>query len=160
MEAAGPGKRQPEFPASRVPRVTRAGCSILQEHTDTLPSGNPELEALDRALASCAIETAVTRHAGTIEEAYTLMGLTYVQTGKDLTQTQAPGGHRRQPHSHPATPQKSPLTPYMILRSPCPCGRKKAQVLVDRQYILAAMGLLSASHPSLRFANHEKGAER
>ena len=36
------------------------------------------------ALASLAIETAVTRHAGTMEEAYTMMGLTYVQTGKDL----------------------------------------------------------------------------
>lgn len=70
-----------------VPRVTQL-VQFLREHTDTLPGGNPELEALDRALASCAIETAVTRHAGTIEEAYTLMGLTYVQTGKDLTQTQ------------------------------------------------------------------------
>ena len=42
-----------------VPQVTQL-VQFLREHTDTLPSGNPELEALDRALASCAIETAVT----------------------------------------------------------------------------------------------------
>ncbi len=39
------------------------------------------------------------------------MGLTYVQTGKDLTQTQKPGGHRGQPHSHPANLKNRLLRP-------------------------------------------------
>ena len=47
----------------------------LREHTDSVPDGNEELEKLDRALASMAIETAVARHAGTMEETYTMMGL-------------------------------------------------------------------------------------
>ena len=109
LDAAGPGKLS-RISGLPVPLVTQL-VQFLREHTDTLPGGNPELEALDRALASCAIETAVTRHAGTIEEAYTLMGLTYVQTGKDLTQTQnlvVTGG---QPHSHPANLKNRLLRP-------------------------------------------------
>ena len=99
------------------------------------------------ALASCAIETAVTRHAGTIEEAYTLMGLTYVQTGKDLTQTQnlvVTGG------SLIHTQQTSKIASYALYdpAQPMSLRPKKAQVLVDRQYILSAMGLLAASHPA------------
>ena len=127
LDAAGPGKLS-RISGLPVPRVT-------------------ELEALDRALASCAIETAVTRHAGTIEEAYTLMGLTYVQTGKDLTQTQnlvVTGG------SLIHTQQTSKIASYALYdpAQPTSLRPKKAQVLVDRQYILSAMGLLAASHPA------------
>ena len=145
LDAAGPGKLS-RISGLPVPRVTQL-VQFLREHTDTLPGGNPELEALDRALASCAIETAVTRHAGTIEEAYTLMGLTYVQTGKDLTQTQnlvVTGG------SLIHTQQTSKIASYALYdpAQPTSLRPKKAQVLVDRQYILSAMGLLAASHPA------------
>ena len=145
LDAAGPGKLS-RISGLPVPRVTQL-VQFLREHTDTLPGGNPELEALDRALASCAIETAVTRHAGTIEEAYTLMGLTYVQTGKDLTQTQnlvVTGG------SLTHTQQTSKIASYALYdpAQPTSLRPKKAQVLVDRQYILSAMGLLAASHPA------------
>ena len=58
--------------------------SYLTEHTDSIPERGTKPEALDYALGSLATETAVARHAGSVEEAYTLMGLTYVQTGKDL----------------------------------------------------------------------------
>ena len=40
---------------------------------------------LDFALASAAVETAMERHAGTIEEVYTPVGPALVQAGKDLT---------------------------------------------------------------------------
>ena len=59
--------------------------SFLSEHTDLVPDNDVEMEALDYALASMAIEEAVRRHAGTLEEAYTMMGMTYVQEGKNLT---------------------------------------------------------------------------
>ena len=93
------------------------------------------------------IATAVSEDAGTIEEAYTLMGLTYVQTGKDLTQTQnlvVTGG------SLIHTQQTSKIASYALYdpAQPMSLRPKKAQVLVDRQYILSAMGLLAASHPA------------
>ena len=145
LDAAGPGKlsRISGLPVSRVQTLVQ----FLREHTDTLPNGNPELEALDRALASCAIEAAVTRHAGTMEEAYTLMGLTYVQTGKDLTQVSnlvVTGG------SLIHTEQTAKIASYALYdpAQPMSLRPKQAQVLVDRQYILSAMGLLAASHPA------------
>ena len=102
---------------------------------------------MDRALASCAIETAVIRHAGSIEEAYTLMGLTYVQTGKDLTPVTnlvVTGG------SLIHTTQTSEIASYALYdpAQPMSLRPKEARVLVDRQYILSAMGLLAASHPA------------
>ncbi|MBP5751228.1 MAG: glutamate mutase L, partial [Firmicutes bacterium] len=58
----------------------------LGQNTEVIPQGEheAELEALDFALASGAIKTAVTRHAGRLEEFYTMNGLAYMQTGKDL----------------------------------------------------------------------------
>ena len=58
----------------------------LSVHTDVIPNGDEELIMLDKALASLAIETAVTRHAGHLEQYFTPMGITYMQMGKDLTQ--------------------------------------------------------------------------
>lgn len=145
LEAAGAARlsRISGIPASRIPELVQH----LRSHTDLLPDGNPELEALDRALASCAIETAVTRHAGTMEEAYTMMGLTYVQAGKDLTGVQnlvVTGG------SLIHTANTSEIASFALYDpgQPMSLRPKRAQVLVDRQYILSAMGLLAASHPT------------
>ena len=87
------------------------------------------------------------RHAGSIEEAYTLMGLTYVQTGKDLTPVTnlvVTGG------SLIHTTQTSEIASYALYdpAQPMSLRPKEARVLVDRQYILSAMGLLAASHPA------------
>ncbi len=118
----------------------------LREHTDFVPQGDEELESLDHALASMAVETAVARHAGTMEETYTMMGLTYVQSGKDLThvkQVIVTGGsliHTKKTQEIAKYALYSPAQP-MSLRP------KAADVWVDRTYILAAMGLLSHHYP-------------
>ena len=118
----------------------------LKHHTDKVPNGDPELEALDYALASLAIEEAVSRHAGTIEETYTMMGLTYVQSGKNLTKVKqivVTGGsliHTKRTEEIAAHALYSPAQPASL-------RPKTADVWVDRTYILAAMGLLSAHYP-------------
>lgn len=145
LEASGVSKLS-RLSGLPVPKVQRL-VDFLRQHTDTLPGADPELKALDHALASCAIETAVTRHAGTIEEAYTLMGLTYVQTGKDLTAVRnlvVTGGsliHTENTQEIASHALYDPAQP-MSLRP------KNASILVDRQYILSAMGLLAVSHPA------------
>ena len=132
--------------------------SWLREHTDSVPDGNEELERLDHALASMAIETAVARHAGTMEETYTMMGLTYVQTGKDLThvkQIVVTGGsliHTKDTAAIAKFAQYSPAQP-MSLRP------KNADIWVDRSYILAAMGLLSKHHPQVALRIMKKELE-
>ena len=106
-----------------------------------------ELEALDYALASLAVETAVARHAGTMEEAYTMMGKTFVQSGKNLMhvkQVVVTGGsliHTRRVaeiarHAFWSAAQPNSLRP------------RDADVWVDKTYILAAMGLLAGRYPA------------
>ena len=118
----------------------------LKNNTDKVPNGDPELEALDFALASMAIEEAVRRHAGTIEETYTMMGLTYVQEGKNLTKVKqivVTGGsliHTKRTAEIAAHALYSPAQPASL-------RPKAADVWVDRTYILAAMGLLSTHYP-------------
>ena len=118
----------------------------LRQNTDKVPNGDSEMEALDYALASCAIEEAVTRHAGTISETYTMMGQTYVQEGKNLTKVKqivVTGGsliHTRRTEEIAAFALYSPTKPASL-------RPKTADVWVDRMYILAAMGLLSSYYP-------------
>ena len=118
----------------------------LREHTDTVPSGGDDLEALDFALASGAIEEAVSRHAGTISETYTMMGLTYVQEGKNLTKVKqivVTGG------SLIHTKRTAEIASHALFspQQPASLRPKAADVWVDRKYILAAMGLLASHHP-------------
>ena len=118
----------------------------LKEHTDKIPNGDAELESLDYALASMAIEEAVKRHAGTIEETYTLMGKTFVQEGKNLTNVKnivVTGGsliHTKRTEEIAAHALYSQMQPASL-------RPMKADVWVDRTYILAAMGLLSGYYP-------------
>ena len=118
----------------------------LKADTEKVPGGDEELEKLDYALASCAVEEAVTRHAGTIEETYTMMGQTFVQEGKNLTKVKqivVTGGsliHTKRTEEIAAHALFSPMQP-MSLRP------KAADIWVDRTYILAAMGLLSTRYP-------------
>ena len=118
---------------------------FLSQHTDKVPD-NDEMEALDFALASMAIEEAVRRHAGTIEETYTMMGQTFVQEGKNLTKVKqivVTGGsliHTKRTAEIAAHALYSPAQPASL-------RPKMANVWVDRTYILAAMGLLSSHYP-------------
>ena len=121
---------------------------MLSEHTDIVPEPGTELEKLDYALASLAIETAVTRHAGSMEETYTLMGLTFVQTGKDLRnvkQVIVTGG------SLIHTARTAEIAAHALYSTATPMSLRpmQAEIRIDRSYILAAMGLLSEYHPQI-----------
>ena len=132
--------------------------AYLKEHTETVPAGGDELEKLDFALASLAIEEAVRRHAGTIEETYTMMGLTYVQEGKNLTRVKnivVTGGsliHTERTEQIASNALYSPAQPASL-------RPKQANVLVDRTYMLAAMGLLSSYYPKTALAIMKKELE-
>jgi len=131
----------------------------LRSNTDKVPEGEGELEALDYALASMAIETAVARHAGTMEETYTLMGLTFVQSGKNLThvkQIVVTGGsliHTKRTVEIARHALYSPQQPASL-------RPKEADVWVDRTYILAAMGLLASHYPQTALRIMKKELEK
>ncbi|MBE5776766.1 MAG: MutL protein [Clostridiales bacterium] len=144
VEAAGIARicRLAGLPEDRVNEL----LAQLDEHKDLIPEAGSDLEKLDFALASMAIETAVSRHAGTMEETYTLLGLTYVQSGKDLRhvkQLVVTGGsliRTRRTGDIAAHAFASPLQPTSLRPLTC-------DIRVDRKYILAAMGLLSEYQP-------------
>ena len=120
----------------------------LSVHTDVIPNGDEELIMLDKALASLAIETAVTRHAGHLEQYFTPMGITYMQMGKDLTQVKkviVTGGALIR------TEKTAEIAEYALYNEmqAMSLKPKKADILVDRKYILAAMGLLSTNYPEV-----------
>lgn len=144
VEAAGIEKvsRISGLPAERAEELVE----FLKAHTDKVPDGDTELEALDFALASCAVEEAVTRHAGTITETYTMMGQTYVQEGKNLThvkQIVVTGGSL----IHTKRTEQIAAHALYSLEAPASLRPRAADVWVDRKYILAAMGLLSSYYP-------------
>ena len=144
LEAAGT-ERIAQLSGLTKERVEQL-VAYLAEHTDVVPEDDSEMEALDYALASMAIEEAVRRHAGTIEETYTMMGQTFVQEGKNLTKVRqivVTGGsliHTRRTAEIAAHALYSPAQPASL-------RPKKANVWVDRTYIMAAMGLLSTHYP-------------
>ena len=144
VDAVG-AKRISEISGLSVQRVTEL-VAYLHSHTDRVPDGDKELEALDFALASMATEEAVRRHAGTIEETYTMMGQTFVQSGKNLTKVKqivVTGG------SLIHTERTEKIAAYALYspQNPASLRPKQADVWVDRRYILAAMGLLSSYYP-------------
>lgn len=131
--------------AGLTPERAQALIDDLAEHTEKVPDSE-ETERLDFALACCACETAARRHAGYMEETYNMTGKVFVQTGKDLRtvrQMVVTGGsliHTKRTGEIASHAFYDPANP-MSLRP------VKARVLVDRRYILAAMGLLSEYEP-------------
>ena len=143
-EAAGGYRRVAEL-AEMPEEKARELTAYLAAHTDALPTTG-ELERIDFALAALAVETAVARHCGTMEQVFTLTGTALAQTGKDLTEVERlvmTGGaviHAKRvadiaAHALYSTKQPESLRPL------------KAEILVDKEYILAAMGLLAGHHP-------------
>ena len=119
---------------------------FLAANTDTVGEDGSDIQALDRALASLAVRAGVKRHAGTIEETYTMMGKTFVQSGKNLTHIKhivATGGSL----IHAKETEKIAGFAMYSSEDPASLRPRAARVLVDRRYILAAMGLLSVTEP-------------
>ena len=154
--------------AAGLPRISRlSGLSVqrceelinqISASTDMIPQPGSDLEKLDFALASMAIETAVSRHAGTMEETYTLMGLTYVQSGKNLRhvgQVIVTGG------SLIRTARTGEIAAHALASPAAPMSLRplKADIRVDRKYILAAMGLLSEYYPQIALRLMKKELE-
>ena len=156
VDAVGP-QRVAQL-ADTTPQRVEELVGWLRENTDSVPDGNEEMERLDHALASMAVETAVARHAGIMEETYTMMGLTYVQTGKNLMKVKqivVTGGsliHTKRTADIAKHALYSPAQPASL-------RPKQADVWVDRKYILAAMGLISTRYPQVALRIMKKELE-
>lgn len=114
---------------------------------DMIPISEDDYQ-IDDIFASKCVEVATSRHVGTLKAAYTPSGIYYYQVGKDLTQTKyyiGTGGvliSSKDPKSilkHALYTESKPLE----LRP------KDPTYLLDSDYILSAMGLLSIDYPEI-----------
>jgi uncharacterized protein (TIGR01319 family) len=107
----------------------------------SLPQGSVE-EKFDRGLAASAVEIAMNRHVGYLEEMWTPMGKILVQYGKDLTQVDiviGTGG----PIVHSTKPQEILERALYQARDPLVLKPQNPKFHVDKNYILFAIGLIS-----------------
>ncbi len=115
------------------------------DHSPNVLSGTDAERDIDRALASSAIELGLLRHAGEIEQVFTPMGACYQQIGKDLTRVKKiilTGGalvHADDPFSVARR--------AMAGEHPSSLMPREAVPVLDRRYVLFAMGLLGAKYP-------------
>lgn len=109
-------------------------------------TGGGGIEALDKALASLAVKLAVDRHAGYVETSYSPFGAVTTQTGKDLTELPTVIGTGG-PLVH--SPAGGDILRHALWSETAPniLKPKAPHLLVDKRYILAAMGLLAQSRP-------------
>lgn len=143
VEAAGISKiaKLSELPIPKVEKMVEH----LSVHTDEVPT-NEEWEKLDFALASMAIDTGVERHAGHIQEAFTTLGKNFIQTGKDLSNIHkvvVTGGSL----IHTKRTDEIAAHALFTVDSPESLRPTRANILVDRSYIIASMGLLAEHYP-------------
>ena len=103
---------------------------------------------VDLIIGGICVDKAMGRHVGKMEEVYTPMGLVYNQTGKDLTKIEyviGTGGilvNSKDPRKILSRVTGNKKT-YLELRPENP------NYLLDKDYILASMGLLSEIEPLL-----------
>ncbi|HPX20263.1 MAG TPA: methylaspartate mutase accessory protein GlmL [Bacilli bacterium] len=122
-------------------------CEYHHEHVEDLPKTEKEDE-IEKILAGVCADKAMERHCGKMEEVYTPLGMMYYQTGKDLSEIKyIIGTGAVVINSADPGYILSKMTNHefnrMELRPLHP------EYLIDQDYILAAMGLLSQEDPLL-----------
>ncbi|MDR2534666.1 MAG: glutamate mutase L [Treponema sp.] len=156
LEAAG--KERLAALSGLDPREIEAKIAYLTGHPEKMPQTGED-EKLDYALAAAAIETAMERHTGTIEEVYTPTGPVFVQTGKDLRGVSSlvlTGGaviHNK---------RAGDIAGYARYteKKPASLGPAAGEVYIDKSYILAAMGLLGESQPKAALSIMKKEIQK
>lgn len=112
---------------------------------ERLPQSDEEAQ-VDEALVRAAVRIAVRRHCGTLETVYTVNGPASVQQGKDLSMLKTVVGtggalvHARDAHAVLRTAMADAADPLSL-------RPREPQLLLDRDYMLYACGLLSAAEP-------------
>jgi uncharacterized protein (TIGR01319 family) len=126
-----------------------ASVMALRENVETIPQTKTQQE-LDQILAKSAVKVGLGRHCGRLEEVFTLGGMATVQYGKDLTAVSlviATGGiFANSEWGPPVICDALAGMPQTIL------APNKPEILVDADYILGAVGLLSEEVPDVALA--------
>ncbi|HET8609791.1 MAG TPA: methylaspartate mutase accessory protein GlmL [Burkholderiales bacterium] len=123
----------------------RAMLDNLLSDVERLPQ-NAQEAAFDQALGQAAIRIAVQRHCGRVETVYTPTGPVTLQHGKDLTAVRTvigTGGVL----AHATEPQALLAAALASADQPDSLRPRRPQLMLDRDYLLYACGLLGAVAP-------------
>jgi uncharacterized protein (TIGR01319 family) len=110
-----------------------------------VPESAEEIK-FDEAMAKVATELSMERHCGTIESIYTPMGAVYNQMGKDLMEVKyiiGTGGVL----VHSENPANILNAGTFNKENPVSLRPQDPKYLLDKTYILSAMGLLAQDYP-------------
>jgi uncharacterized protein (TIGR01319 family) len=130
-------------------RLTPARAADLLEQigrdVERLPQSGEEM-GLDQALVRASVKLAVARHCGSVETVFTATGPVTVQHGKDLSDVDAViGTGGALVHSRDA---RAVMTMALAdAAEPLSLRPKQPRLLLDREYLLYACGLLGAVEP-------------
>lgn len=125
----------------------KATLAKYKENPELLPCDDEE-RRIDKQLAFQAAFIAMTRHAGSVEKIFTPLGESYLQTGKDLSDIQfvlGTGGsiiNSPCPKDILSGVEATPKEPFALMP-------RKPKYILDKKYILSAMGLLSQVNPEM-----------
>lgn len=120
-------------------------CKYRNEHIKMVPANEEEV-LFDEAMAKVATELSMERHCGTVECVYTPMGAVYTQMGKDLMEAKymiGTGGVL----VHSKNPADILKAGGFDKNNPVSLRPRHPNYLLDKTYILSAMGLLAQDYP-------------
>ncbi|SDI04790.1 methylaspartate mutase accessory protein GlmL [Desulfosporosinus hippei] len=120
---------------------------LLKENPWRIPQTGEEAK-FDVAMGRMAVGLAVDRHAGTIEVVYTPFGASYIQNGKDLTPLTVVIGTGGVLLHHPDPAEILKGTVFNP-QEPTILKPQNPAFFLDKEYILAAMGLLREVSPQI-----------
>ncbi|AFQ46083.1 methylaspartate mutase accessory protein GlmL [Desulfosporosinus meridiei] len=120
---------------------------LLKENPWRIPQTVEEAK-FDVAMGRMAVGLAVDRHAGTIEVVYTPFGASYIQNGKDLTPLTVVIGTGGVLLHHP-DPAEILKGAVFNTQEPTILKPQNPAFFLDKEYILAAMGLLREVSPQI-----------
>jgi len=117
------------------------------ENVATLPLDDQQIH-IDELLGEICTDIAISRHVGTMETIYTPLGVVYYQTGKDLTDVKhviGTGGVIIYDEHALDILKNTCFNPA----KPLELRPKEPDFMLDNDYILSAMGLLSINNPEV-----------
>ncbi|WP_031513043.1 methylaspartate mutase accessory protein GlmL [Desulfofalx alkaliphila] len=134
------------YSGASAERVQRYIEDISKDYRK-IPQDEEEMR-IETAMAVQCAQVAASRHAGTLEVVWTPFGASYVQHGKDLTETPYLIGTGGVIVNHP---QPKEILQGAIFKDDdvTVLKPKDPTLLLDEKYILAAMGLLAEVEPEL-----------
>lgn len=147
LEAAGVRKIRKYLNDTEKKWDVKGMCQYRHNNIRMVPKSDEEI-MFDEAMAKVATELSMTRHCGVLECVYTPMGTMFNQTGKDLLEAPyviGTGGvivHSKNPGEILKAGNFNPEEPiYLKPENP--------KFMLDKTYILSAMGLLAQINPNL-----------